>query len=355
MLKEPFSINMDELFSQRSGGGGEKTNRFGGGYDEKKGKSRRTGKTPDFKRKNQNNQMFRFECPSENSKLAVNDIIAKVKECGTGHFVNFVDPNDGGKLKRCHFSEIINSTDFSVVGLSFIPPPQPHNGKDPANPAPASASKKLPIIKSISPREMVQKFSDLLAEQKEKELLEMGSSAARKALNHRLNSERKKSALKAINLSWTISIKDLTNQKRNEIEKRISKGERFVIFLGGRRKSGDSAREDLEELQKTVSDLDSAAGETDDIETQRRIMVVEKLQQILNDASCKYDEGGSVKLRWFFSCIPPMKEKPKTEESEKPSSKEIKKQRRLEKEKKRETKKTEEPDLDLLYLMKIED
>lgn len=326
-FREPF--NVDALLGGFSKPSGPKNNRS----PNRPHKGPRRENRPE-----QRKSEFRFECPTQNSKAAVLELISRVKACKTRNFVNFIDP-EHGKPKKASLAEIINSMDFKESGLSFIT----DNGKD-----------SLPIIKKVSSREMVQTYSDILAAQKEKELLEMGSAAARKAYQRRLEQERKKSSLKTILLSWSISVTDLVNQKRLEVEKRVGKGEKFVIYLADRKRSPDISRTDLEKIG--TEEEDESAPNMDDVEWHRRNMIVEKLEEILTEANCRFDRYGSLHRRTVFNCTPPAPKPQETPAEPAVSAKELKKQRRLEKEKKKAEKKKEESvDVDSLYSLKIED
>lgn len=289
---------------------------------------------------------FNFDTGSEKAKMALKDIITKVKELSTSYKVNYVSP-ESNKLTQMHFVDLVNGTDFNKDGLLVIEP---------------KTEGEFPLIRLIGVQDMIKEYSDKLAAIKEKELLDLGSYAAKRAMNQRMQAEKKKSATKVLTLSWAISVSDLIHQKKNEIMKRINKGERFIIFIG-EKSSLYSARKSAEKEDSILKQLDTSRTKWDrmdedklSLEMKKRELVLEKLKELLDDAECKYDVSGNLDARMMLNLTPKVQTAVKKDESEL-SPRELKrlKKQTSAKDKGGARSKIAEDDLDSLYLFKIED
>lgn len=287
---------------------------------------------------------FNFNTGSEKAKAALKAIITKVQQFNTSYKVNFVSP-ESNKLTQMHLVDIVNTLDLDKNGLLLIDSKSAH---------------ELPLIRLIKVQDMVKEFSDKLAAIKEKELLELGSFAAQRAINQRLQAEKKKSATKILTLSWSISVSDLVNQKKNEIMKRVNKGEKFIIFIG-EKSSLYSARNSSEKEDSILKQLDTSRTKWDrmdedelTLELNKRELVMEKLKELLDEAESKYEVSGNLDARMMLNVSPKPKSTHKQEtELTAKEAKRLKKQT-ISKEKENTRTKIDEDDLDSLYLFKIE-
>lgn len=308
--------------------------KFGGGNHKGQKKQRQPPKTKTVR--------FNFDTGSEKAKSALKDIISRVQKLGTQYKVNFVDP-ETNKLAAMHLVEIVNSTDFNKNGLLVIEP---------------KSDGDLPLIRVIKVQDMMKEYSDKLAAIKEKELLELGSFAAKKALNLRMQAEKKKSALKILTLSWSISVSDLVNQKKNEIMKRVNKGEKFIIFVGEKlslysaRNSSDKEDGILKQLGTSRTKWDRMDEDELQLELKKRELVVEKLKELLDEAESKYEVSGVLEARMMLNVTPKVKSTAGADDKE-VTGREMRKIKKQAKSK--EKTKIDEDDLDSLYLFRIQD
>lgn len=286
---------------------------------------------------------FNFDSGSEKAKSALKDIITRVQKLGTSYKVNFVSP-ESNKLASMHLVDIVNSTDFDKNGLLVIDP---------------KTEGELPLIRVIKVQDMLKEYSDKLAAIKEKELLELGSFAAKRALNLRMQAEKKKGATKILTLSWSISVSDLVNQKKNEIMKRVNKGEKFIIFVG-EKSSLYSARNSSEKEDGILKQLGSSRTKWDrmdedelTLELKKRELVLEKLKELLDEAESKYEVSGALEARMMLNVTPKAKSIASQETEKELTARELKKLKKLAKPK--EKVKVDEDELDSLYLFKIQD
>lgn len=300
-------------------------------------------------------KVLRFQFSgSEQAQLAVKSIIAEVYENSPQYRVNFVDP-ESNKLERKHLADIINSTDFKDHGIQVV------------------ISRGLPLIKMTSSKDMLKLFSEKLAIEKEKELLEKGSVKVQYAIQQKERAKQKKSATKIMTFAWNISIGDLNNQKRTEINKKLDKGESFLIYIGDKR-TLSSAKKSVDKGDGLINNIskdkefeeqnfDPLTLEEDrfEIEMRRRQLVVENMKTILEECEATFEITGDLESRVVIRCdVKPNRISNKKEQEEQQlSAKELKKQRKLlkqkEAEEKRKRKPVNETDIDSLYLFKIEE
>lgn len=301
---------------------------------------------------------FQISTGSDQAQNALKDLISKVHLVSKTYKVKFVNPQTN-KLEQKHLVEIVNDIDLSEKGLFMVAP---------------SKEGDLPLVKTNKVFEMIKHYTNELAAQREKELLEKGSIAAQKAVRQRDRAEKKKSATKILTLSWKISLSDLNNQKKMEIKRRMSKGEKFILYIGDRRslysarKSVDKEGGIIENMKETSEvneeEPEETIGANDpseiDFEIKRRHMILEELKNILEECECQFDISGHIDSRIMVSCSP-LVMMPKSDEENvgDNSSKELKKQKKLMKlkkieEEKKQKKIKDEEDLDSLYLFKIE-
>lgn len=287
---------------------------------------------------------FNFDTGSEKAKSALKEIITKVQKLGTSYKVNFVNP-ESNRLAEMHLVDIVNTTDLNKHGLLVIEP---------------KTETELPLIRLIDVKDMVKEYSDRLAAIKEKELLALGSFAAQRAMNQRMQAEKKKGATKILTLSWSISVSDLANQKKNEIMKRVNKGDKFIIFVGEKsslysaRNSSDKEDSILKQLDTSRTKWDRMDEDELTLEMKKRELVLERLTELLEESGSKYEVSGNLDARMMFNVSPKAKSNADVDEAEL-SPKELKRARKLGREKEKTRNKVDEEDLDSLYLFKIEE
>lgn len=214
---------------------------------------------------------FEFTTGSDSSHNALRSIIDKVHHLNNGKYmVRFVNPATK-KLETVHLASITNALDLKKEGVFIVPLKD-----DEAN---------LPIIRVNTLPEMLKAYSDELADLRHQELLEKGSRAAKKAQQLKDRAEKKKSSTKIVTISWEISFSDFHNQKLREIQKKIDKGESFVIFIGDKRNLV-LARKNVDRSDGLVKKMQGAAEEVD-LESEEVEGEDENLQQSLDSYVAK--------------------------------------------------------------------
>lgn len=302
----------------------------------------------DDKRLKRGHTEFRVSNGTEQAQNAVRHLIRKVHACSPHYKVKFVDPQTG-KLEQGNLASIINNMNFHEQGLYMVS---------------SATNNDFPLVKINKTHEMIKMYSDDLAAQREKELLSRGSIAAQKALRQRDRAEKKKSAAKVLTLSWNIGLGDLAKQKKDEIERRLAKGDRLTIEVGTRKQVAkfnfDQVNAQNEENAED-KDVDDHTHSDYDFEMRRREMIIEKICEISEESNCSFEKHGSIKSRVTVNCTPRMSpQSTKTDDAADTSQRESRSQKKMrtkqkQKEEENSQSKKEESDLDSMYNFKIED
>lgn len=295
---------------------------------------------------------FEFKTGSEQARAVLKSVLSKARDYDSSLRVRFLDP-ETKKISTGNLVDVSNSLDLNFNGLMVLPP---------------SEDLSHPMVKVIPVASMLKAFADQLAARKERELLEMGSVSAKRAVKQRLKVEKKKLATKFLSISWKISLGDLKNQKRDEILRRLAKQEKFTISITGKRTKlvvienddtgeyGDSEDVDVVSPDSIRFSKEFADEQDLHIELMRRENLKDGLCQILDEQHCTYEVEGNTETRLMIRVSP--KEAIKSaglspkQNQDMFSTKDLRRQRRAEKQKTSSTAKTQ--DLDLLYSMKIE-
>ncbi|KAM9890298.1 hypothetical protein OXX79_011531 [Metschnikowia pulcherrima] len=318
------------------------------GRDTKTGPAFRGGNRFPNRRFEMHRPMFEINTGSERAQTALKSLIMKVKDKSSNYDVHYVDPHSKEFL-TVSLESLVNKLDLRKEGIRVLPP----------------QADGLPIIRVIPVSEMLESYVDELAAIKQQELLDMGSARALKAASMRAQAERKKSATKILTVSWSISVSDLQNQKRNEIEKRLNKDGKLVVFIG-EKSSLSSARsiaekEDALAKQLKTSNTNWERMDEDEhaLEMKRREMIFGKLDEVLQELDCKWEISGSLDARMMIKISSNNKTNTNNEKKDAElSPKELKRLRKLEKAREKSQQKASklaEDDIDSLYSLKIED
>ena len=169
-----------------------------------------------------------------------------------------------------------------------------------------------------------------------------------KTLEIKLKQEQKKSTTKEFQLKWNISINDLKNQKKLEIQKVIQNSKSQKSFLINVVYNKSNPGRLIDTIFKDEEDLE--------IEFKKRELLKKILEEeILNDLDCKWSVEGDLKTKLVYQVTPKQiqQETNKSVDKEEQPKKE-KKKKQLHTQAKPKSK-TSEEDLDDLYLFKIED
>ncbi|WEJ92989.1 Altered inheritance of mitochondria protein 23, mitochondrial [Yamadazyma tenuis] len=263
---------------------------------------------------------FKLDGFTPKAQSALNSVIEKVKNDNPSMKVKLVNK---GKLQERHLADIINVLDSQTEGIQLVP-----------------NNDNQFLIKHVTVQDMIKGYTNELAKDMEQMLLSKGNVTVSRVLRSRDKADKKKSSAKTVSLKWSISLGDLRLQKKAEIERRISKGERFSIHVHGKKRPDPENPDHFTEFDANL----------DPFELKRRQVVVDELQGLLEQTETKFERKGGLKGLLMLTCIP--KDVPTT--TAKPSDK---KQKPVEKKKKEEPEKApkvEEEDLDALYSFKIE-
>lgn len=292
----------------------------------------------DGTKKQQNTRKFTNTSGSAKQQEALKSQVELVHKHRRDFRVQFIDPATN-KMEKAFLPDIVNPLDLSKQGI-YVVEPQEANG--------------MPLVKINTSQEMVKQYADLLADKMEKELLNKGSSAAWKAALLREKAQKRSSTAKVVTVSWTISLSDLANQKRSEVEKIIKKGDKFSFFIGDRSNAraisrGYEGNDASNRIRKSEAD-------EYEMEIARRTMVLNRVTEMLDDLGCQFESQGGVEGRVILQCSPKVEQASKAhKESEQISGKELRKQKKAMSQSTKPQSKKQAEDLDSLYLFKIDE
>ncbi|EGW31435.1 uncharacterized protein SPAPADRAFT_61997, partial [Spathaspora passalidarum NRRL Y-27907] len=168
----------------------------------------------DNKRSNRDNnrpRKFFIHSGTESCQNAIRSIVLRVQEISPDFKVQYLNP-ETNSIEVLHLADIVNSMDLTKQGITCV-----------------ELDDNYPLVKLCKVHEMTKVYSDKLAKIKEQELLAMGSKKTAYAIQSREKALSKRSAEKVISCKWSINTSDLLNQKKNEILKRLSKGENLQV------------------------------------------------------------------------------------------------------------------------------
>lgn len=303
-----------------------KPNRFEKKFEKPKfdKKPRHPGHNQAQKHKPKPKTMLQLTTGSEQAQNAIKSVILKVRDAQTNFLVKYIDP-DTNKLATRHIvADIANKIDLKSNGLAFIG---------------AGKEGELPMVKLVKIEDMIKTYSDALAIQKERELLQQGSKSARNAVKQRLKIEKKKSASKYLDVFWSISKHDLQNQKGKEISETISRGVKFVLNPKPKRRFQD------------IKDL-----EEEFVEFSKRQQVYDIIVALLQEFPCTYKQEGDLETKMAIEVTPDVARLAEVTKALAPATPPkpatVKKQR---KQRDPTPEKKNDQDLDSMYLFKLDD
>ena len=293
--------------------------------------------SPNGKRNQQRDQIrvidprkFEFKEGSETAKSAITSLISKIHLQSPDFIVEQVTKSG---LRKVHLSQIFTNLNLSNEGIQVI----------------ERNDEELPLIKVVPVQEMNSWYTDLLTKVKLMELLKLGSAKTMKTLEIKLKQEQKKSTTKELLLKWNISLNDLKNQKKLEIEKIVKNGKQKVFLINivyGKTQPGRS----ISSIYNDPEDLE--------IEMKKREMLKNILEEeILNSLDCKWTVEGDLetKLNYHVTLKQTQQSTDSTVQTQTPQQKKEKKIKQLHEQQVKPKPKASDEDLDNLYLFKIED
>ncbi|KAG7191582.1 Altered inheritance of mitochondria protein 23, mitochondrial [Scheffersomyces spartinae] len=332
--KQPPTTSSNRFANTQRNNNKDKTRGSGGGGHSHHSRARNEGP----KKQQSNTRRFNNTSGSTKQQEALKSQVELVHKYRRDFKVQFIDPTTN-KMEIAFLPDIVNPLDLSKQGI-YVVEPQEAGG--------------LPLIKLNTCQEMVKQYADKLAEKMQKELLNKGSSAAWKAALLKEKAQKRSSTAKVVTVSWTISLSDLANQKKSEVEKIIKKGGKFSFFIGDRSNARAISRG--YEGNDASNRIRKSEAEDYQLEIARRTMVLNKVTEMLDELSCLYEAQGGVEGRVILQCSPKVEvtSSKSAKEADQSSSKELRKQKKSKVSSKSSDKQKIE-DLDSLYLFKIDD
>ncbi|RCK58236.1 Altered inheritance of mitochondria protein 23, mitochondrial [Candida viswanathii] len=269
---------------------------------------------------------------SDTKASAIKHIIKQVGELSPSFEVEQI--TDRG-LVPMHLSDIIKGLDLDQDGIKL----RERLGSD-----------GVPLIQVVPVREMTAEFRKYLNTVREQELVAMGNPKMLKTMELRQKRMKKLSEYKEVEIRWGISVRDLREQKKKEIQRIFAsdKKKQFYITLLHFKMPDDPWANEREKRK----DPEQYALK---VKRNKAVQLIVE-EEILNELNCRWTVEGDPEMRLMYTVS---KKDPTPEELE--AEKQAAAEKEAKKKKKKQPKQTKakqnlsEESLDDLYLFKIED
>lgn len=257
---------------------------------------------------------------TERAQDAANKVIREVFKLNSKGSIKIFDEKTH-KLETSNIKYYAKGLDLDKLGVSIV------------DIETVTEDIRIPLIKIVDCKTALKKYSDDMAKEKEKELLEKG--LLRKKVYDTSKSE---GTLKHIKLSWKIREDDLLNQKAHEIENLLKKGNKINIYIDDKNYTSKNWLEDFENSMNPTEEENQKEVRVPKKELRRRNEILDRIQTLVEELSISPVIDGDITTRIVIHLVP----KPgKKEKIDKHNLKEERKRVRQEKLEKRIQKKKE--------------
>ncbi|EDO15328.1 hypothetical protein Kpol_448p16 [Vanderwaltozyma polyspora DSM 70294] len=247
---------------------------------------------------------------SERAQKAANEVFQKILG---------LSPNGVIKALNLETNEIETSSIFQFAkGIDLD-----RHGFIIANVERTTDHKKIPLVKLIEARVALRRYSDKVADRKQKELIDLGVIKSSK----KYDNEKEKVGIKHIRVSWKIKETDLAKQKTNEIQSALKKGHKLCIYLD------DKTRTNTDWVDDFTIPAENSNKKISKREKLNRTAILDAVKSLLEEEDTFLSFEGNIENRMLIKSTPKTLSTSKNKEAldEKKVLKEQKKQERREK------------------------
>ncbi|CCF58797.1 hypothetical protein KAFR_0F02000 [Kazachstania africana CBS 2517] len=243
---------------------------------------------------------------SDRAKEAANFVISDIFKLNYKGSIKVVNPATN-RLEFVNIRDYAKGLDLTKHGLSIV------------NVDHAAKGVQVPLVKIVNSKIALKNYSNLLAQQKEEQLAELGFK------KKTMDASKNDSSLKHVRVSWQITLDDLSKQKANEILSLLKRGNKVNLYLGD--KDTSNSRDWMENFEH----LEDAGKEMTHLpkrEVERRDAILSKVWEIIDEYSISPIISGNTNSKMLIKLSP----KPSIlEKVDKRDLKEQKKRQRQEK------------------------
>lgn len=231
------------------------------------------------------NIVINWATGSDRAKEVANSLVLSIFQMNRDGNIKVVNPetNTMEQTNIRHFAKGIN---LDEVGLNIVNVDQ------------VDQYTKIPLIKLVETRVALKKYSDEMAKQKEKELIEKGIIRRQSKSSE---SDRGESTIKRLKLSWQIKPDDLVKQKAHEMISQLKKGFRVYIYIDS--KNNGNSKNWLDNFENMASS-NLPENKLSKRELDQRSFVLNKIIELLEEFSTQPLIDGNIQGKVLVKLSP---------------------------------------------------
>lgn len=258
---------------------------------------------------------------SERDKLAANSVLSQIFRMNKAGVINIINVDDN-KVQQTNIRIFAKGIDLSKVGFSIV------------NFEQLNETTQIPLVKLVDRKVALKKYSNEIADRKQKELLSMGILKKRPPKTS--EADKAEDSIKRIKVSWQIKEDDLSKQKAHEIISQLKKGYKVHLCIDDRNninaKNWSVGFENLGTSDKIANKALSSS------ELEKRTFILDKLQGIADDYSIQPVNEGTIETKMLIKLAPKTSNNKDREalKEQRKKERQQKLMKRLEKQKQRE-------------------
>lgn len=232
------------------------------------------------------NIVIRWTTGSDRAKEVANSAMSKIFHMNHEGNIKVVNPATNS-MEQTNIRQFAKGINLDEAGLTIVDVDQ------------IDEYTKVPIVKLVESRVALKKYSDEMAKQKEKELLEMGVI---KRPSKSSDADKGESSIKRLKISWQIKPDDLSKQKAHDMITQLKKGFRVYIYIDS--KNNGNSRNWLDNFENIESQHLSEGKKLSKKELEQRSFVLEKILALLKEYSTQSVIDGTVEGKMLVKLCP---------------------------------------------------
>lgn len=250
--------------------------------------------------------VIKWSTGSDRAKDAANSTVSNIFRMNMEGTVEVINSKTH-KVEQTNIREFAKGLDLDEVGLSIADVNQ------------INENMSIPLIKLVEARVALKRYSDDMAKQKERELMEMGVI---KRPMKSSESDKVESTVKRLKISWEIKPDDLCRQKAHEILTQLKKGFKVFIYIDSKNSGG--SKNWLDCFENSLPQETTLSKR----EWEQRSFIVDRITEIVEEYSIQPQIEGTFEDKMMIKLVPkPLK-------SQKVDKKALKEQRKKERQEK---------------------
>lgn len=224
---------------------------------------------------------------SERDKQAANSVLSQIFRMNKAGLINTINVDDN-KVHQTNIRIFAKGIDLSKVGFSIV------------NFEQLNETTQIPLVKIVDRKVALKKYSDEIANRKQKELQSMGILKRRPSKTS--EADKGEDSTKRIKVSWQIKEDDLSKQKTHEIISQLKKGYKVHLCIDDRNninaKNWSAGFENLGASDKVANKVLSSS------EMKKRTFILDKLSGIADDYSVQPVHEGTIETKMLIKLAP---------------------------------------------------